>query len=416
MATQHIEMLRKLPFLQDAEPGVVEQLAQAVAEKSFWPGEVVFEEGSTGCEIYLIVEGLVEVWKGQGDEVIMLAKRGPGNLLGEMGFLENSPRFATIRAVEPTRLLELSEETMRSMLSQHPLLLYKVVRLLSSRLRESDLQMITDLQLKNRELTQAYHDLKQAQAALVEKERLERELELACEMQDSILPHTFPKLAGLGFAARSRPARQVGGDFYDVIPLSDGKLGLVMADVSDKGMSAALFMALTHSLIHVEAGRSDSPRQVLLNVHHWLLEMSKAKMFVTVFYGVLDPARGTLRYARAGHDYPLLYHAGAGVCQSLEAKGTLLGFLEMVNLEEANVDMHPGDVLVMYTDGITDVVSPAGELFGRERLRNAVCAANGPDAQGLCDFIFERVARFQAEAVQYDDMALLVVKSEAMPL
>ena len=286
-------------------------------------------------------------------------------------------------------------------------------QVLSARLRQSDLQMVADLQRKNQELAQAYRSLREAQVALVEKERLERELELARELQQSILPRQFPPLPGFSFAARSRPARQVGGDFYDVIPLSKGRVGLVMADVSDKGMAAALYMALTHSLIHAEAKRSSSPRRVLLSIHSLLLEISQADMFVTVFYGVLDPAQRTLRYARAGHDRPLLFSPSIGECRFLTADGTLLGCVEKVNLEEARVDLRPGDLLVLYTDGITDANPPTDEFFGVERLRKTICAAGELTAQDLCGLVFEQVDRFQAGAVQHDDMALLIVRADA---
>jgi len=184
---------------------------------------------------------------------------------------------------------------------------------------------------------------------------------------------------------------------------------LVMADVSDKGMPAALFMALTRSLIRAEAKRQDSPRQVLLNVHRLLLEMSRAEMFVTVFYGVLDPARGQLRYARAGHDHPLLFRSGSDQCRSLAAYGMPLGFSEEVDLEEADAALGPGDRLILYSDGIIHAESPAGEFFGLDRLRQTVCSAGPLASQELCDLIFERVSRFQAGAIQFDDMALLLL-------
>ena len=410
MTTVNIEMLRNLPLLEGARPEVVERLAEVAVERSFQPGQVILQEDSTGREVYVIVEGLVEVVKGHGAEEMVIARSGPGDFFGEMALIEDRPRFATIRALEPTRLLELSERDLRSVLVRQPLLLYQVTRVLSARVREADLKMIADLQRKNRELALAYRELQEAQAALVEKERMERELELARELQQSILPQEFPHLPGFNCAARSRPARQVGGDFYDVIPLSKGRVGLVMADVSDKGLASALYMALTRSLIHAEAKHSSSPRQVLLNTHRLLLEMGQADMFVTAFYGVLDSAQGALRYARAGHDRPLLYSPSSGECRLLAADGILLGLVEEVRLEEVDVHLGHGDLLVLYTDGITDANSPAGEFFGVERLRETVSAAGELSAHDLCDLVFEHVARFQAEAVQHDDMALLVVE------
>jgi serine phosphatase RsbU (regulator of sigma subunit) len=305
-------------------------------------------------------------------------------------------------------LLELPEAAMRSLLAEEPQLLYRTVQVLSAKLRESDLQMIADLQRKNEELARAYRELQAAQAALVEKERLERELELAREIQQSILPQELPCRPGFECAARYRPARQVGGDFYDVIPLAGGRVGLVMADVSDKGIAAALFMALTRSLIRAEARRSSLPQQVLTDVHKLLLEISESNMFVTVFYGVLDPAEGTLRYVRAGHDRPLLLSPARSACRFLEGDGMFLGVVESLTLEEVHMELQPGDLLVLYTDGVTDAHAPSGELFGAERLQRAVCAAGRPSAQDICDRVFARVEQFQAGAVQYDDMALLV--------
>jgi serine phosphatase RsbU (regulator of sigma subunit) len=413
MTIVSIEVLRSLTFLKEANTDIIEGLVEAAVERSFQSGQIIFQEGSTGRELYLIVEGTIEVVKGHGADEMVLARHGPGDFFGEMSFIEDNPRFATIRALEPTRLLEFSEQNLRSVLLRQPQLLYGMVQELSARLRRADMQMIADLQRKNRDLTQAYRELQEAQAALVEKERLECELELARELQQSILPHEFPDLKEFSFAARSRPARQVGGDFYDVIPLSGGRVGLIMADVSDKGMSAALYMALTRSLIHAEAKRSSSPRKVLLSVHRLLLDMSQADMFVTVFYGVLDPAQSNLRYARAGHDRPLLFSPTTGEWRFLTGKGTALGFVEEVSLEEVGVDLRPGDLLIFYTDGITDANSPAGEFFGSERLRKTVCAAGGLGADDMCDHIFEHVDQFQTGAVQHDDMALLVVKANA---
>jgi len=413
MTIVSIEVLRSLTFLKEASTDTIEGLVEAAVERSFQQGQIIFQEGSTGRELYLIVEGIIEVVKGHGADEMVLARHGPGDFFGEMSFIEDNPRFATIRALEPTRLLEFSEQNLRSVLLRQPQLLYGMVQELSARLRRADMQMIADLQRKNRDLTQAYRELQEAQAALVEKERLECELELARELQQSILPHEFPDLKEFSFAARSRPARQVGGDFYDVIPLSGGRVGLIMADVSDKGMSAALYMALTRSLIHAEAKRSSSPRKVLLSVHRLLLDMSQADMFVTVFYGVLDPAQSNLRYTRAGHDRPLLFSPTTGEWRFLTGKGTVLGFVEEVSLEEVSVDLRPGDLLIFYTDGITDANSPAGEFFGSERLRKTVCAAGGLGADDMCDHIFEHVDQFQTGAVQHDDMALLVVKANA---
>jgi serine phosphatase RsbU (regulator of sigma subunit) len=384
MTTKVIGILQNLHFMEGASLNVLKQLARGVKVRNINPGQVIMDEGSIGRDMFLILEGIVEVVKGQGKDSTVLASRGPGDVIGEMGFIESR--------------------------IQEPQLLQRVIQVISARLRESDLQMIADLHLKNQELEKAYQELKEAQFELIEKERLERELELARELQQSILPKEFPHLPGLDFAARNSPARQLGGDFYDVIQLNNKRVGIVIADVADKGIVAALYMALARSLIRAEAKRNPSPRQVLLGVNKLLIEMSQADMFVTVFYGVLDTVDGAIVYARAGHDPPLLAHPGTSEVQFLQAKGTLLGSVQNIEMEEARVNFLPDDLLVLYTDGIIDANSPNGKFFTIERLLESISRHCSLDPHSLCDLLFEQVVSFQGEASQYDDMTLLVVK------
>src|SRR5581483_955831 len=207
------------------------------------------------------------------------------------------------------------------------------------------------------DLREKVQQLEAAQVEIAKKERLERELELARQVQQNMLPHIFPLLPGVSFYARNEPARQVGGDFYDVFVLDADRVGIVIADVSDKGMPAALFMALTRSLVRAEALRERSPYVVLKRVHRLLLEVVEPSQFVTLFYGVLDLTARTLTYVRAGHDYPLLVRGDNA--SLLRADGTLLGMLndnELILREEV-IPMEHGDRLVLYTDGLTDVVN-----------------------------------------------------------
>ncbi len=254
--------------------------------------------------------------------------------------------------------------------------------------------------------------LEAAQAELVKKERLEREMELARQVQQSVLPHVFPTLPGYTFAAHNRPARQVGGDFYDVIDLDAERFGIVIADVSDKGMPAALYMALTRSLILAEARRECSPQTVLSNVHRLLLELGQPDMFVTVFYGVVKTATRQLTYARAGHDRPLLLRRGSVQC--LEGEGIFLGFpdLEDLNLTQERLDLLPGDRLVLYTDGLTDAQTPDGQFFGTERLSTWLAPRAGLLPDELCQALFDALDAYQGGAEQFDDMTLLVVGVE----
>jgi sigma-B regulation protein RsbU (phosphoserine phosphatase) len=293
---------------------------------------------------------------------------------------------------------------------------------------EADLTMIYANQVavavRNASLIDELQDkiiqLEAAQVELVKKERMEQELALARQVQQSVLPRTFPQIHGYRFAARNLPARQVGGDFYDVIPLGGSRFGVVIADVSDKGMPAALYMALTRSLILAEARRECSPRAVLANVNQILLELGGANMselgepsmFVTVFYGVIDGAARQITYARAGHDHPFLVR-GRDV-QQLGGQGAILGLFEeeFLAMSEERIDLAPGDRLVLYTDGVTDVLSPEDEPFGEERLKAFLKIHGDLSPRELCDATFAELAAYQAGADQFDDMALLVAEVE----
>ncbi|CUS06012.1 putative Phosphoserine phosphatase [Candidatus Promineifilum breve] len=252
--------------------------------------------------------------------------------------------------------------------------------------------------------------LEAAQVEIAQKERLERELELARQVQLSMIPRTFPDVGGVTFAAAYAPARQVGGDFYDVIRLDDERVALVIADVADKGMPAALYMALARSLILAEARRAAAPAEVLGNVNRLLLEVGQENMFVTVFYGVLDRGRGHLTYARAGHDHPFLLRDG-GIAP-LQGRGMALGLFAapLFHVSEETMALRPGDRLVLYTDGLTDVVGPDGEMLGRERLMARLPAYAGHAPAMMCRALFDDLAAYRRDEGQFDDMAVLVVE------
>jgi sigma-B regulation protein RsbU (phosphoserine phosphatase) len=296
------------------------------------------------------------------------------------------------------------------LLHRQPGLVYKMVRVLSLRLEQQQNRTIRDLQEKNLQLTQAYERLKAAQAHLIEKEKMERELEVARGIQQSMVPRKLPHLPGFDFGARMMPARAVGGDFFDFIPLSESTLGIVIGDVSGKGVPAALFMALTSNLLRAEARRTSSVGDALRHVHQQLLEINDAGMFVSLLYGVLNGTTREFRYARAGHELPLLSDARGELVALSYTDGQPLGVLDEILLDEQTVVLPSGSTVLFYTDGVTDVQDAQGNRFGLERLRQALLAQRSAPAQALCDTLLEMTAAYHAATPQYDDITLVAVQ------
>jgi len=247
------------------------------------------------------------------------------------------------------------------------------------------------------------------QREMAERERLERELQLAHEIQMTFMPSQPPDLAGWELAFAWRAARQVAGDFYDFFKLAGGRLGLVIADVADKGMPAALFMALTRTLMRAAALEETSPAAALARVNDLLVPDAQHGMFVTVFYAVLSLATGELTYANAGHNLPLLLRSSRQKLAWLEKGGMALGVMEGIQFGERSISLGPDDCVVFYTDGITEALSPEGHMYGEGRLQAAVQSAECSSAQAMLDGIDLSLAAFVGSGVPSDDRTLMVL-------
>ncbi len=245
-----------------------------------------------------------------------------------------------------------------------------------------------------------------------ERQRLERELQLAREIQRTFMPDELPQLPDWELAVIWRAARQVAGDFYDVFELSDKYLGLVVADVADKGMPAALFMALTRTLMRAAALEERSPAAALERVNHLLTPDAKHGMFVTAIYGVLSLETGELAYANAGHHPPLLLRSGWEDVQQFEKGGMALGVLADIEFEQEVITLGPGDTVVLYTDGVTEAFSPAGEIYGPRRLRESIRAAADSSAQTMLDRMTSAVLDFYGDAPPSDDLTVMVLRRQ----
>lgn len=248
--------------------------------------------------------------------------------------------------------------------------------------------------------------------AKVQRERLERELQMAREVQASLLPQRLPQIPGFQLAASWHAAREVAGDFYDVFPLPEGRWGLVIGDVSDKGAPAALYMTMVHSLIRATAGYTASPAETLLIVNKSLAANSASVMFVSVFFGVLEPQACSLVYANAGHDPPLLLRLSRNI-ERLVRTGPIIGVFEGIALADKQVDLEAGDALLAYTDGVTDALNAEGQEYGAARLADIAGQVTATAAACLVQIESDLTA-FIGHEPQMDDITLLVIKSDAV--
>jgi serine phosphatase RsbU (regulator of sigma subunit) len=247
-------------------------------------------------------------------------------------------------------------------------------------------------------------------AEAARREQIEQELRLAHLIQQRFLPEGLPQVPGWRVDAAYRPARAVGGDFYDLIELPDGQVGVVVGDVSDKGVPAALVMASIHSILRAEAPRLVAPAKVLERANQLLVAETPVSMFVTCVYAVLDPASGRLRWANAGHDLPLL-RTESGVAQ-LHATGMPLGMLPGSSYEEKSTEVPPGGVLLFNSDGITEAHGPGREMFGSARL--ATLAARRLDGAALIRLLLDELHQFTGpDWEQEDDITLVALERAA---
>lgn len=400
-------LLRGAPLLANLSDAELSRLAQAFHRRTFPAGAVLFREGDPGDRFSILLSGEIEIIKALGTaEERLLAMIGPGDFLGEMSLLEpGGLRSASARARGEVVWAEMTPVEFQSLLRRQSDLSLHLVQELNRRLRRSEADTIRDLQAKNQALTQAYLELQQAQSALIEKEIIERELEIARVIQESILPKQIPAPPGWQITAHWQPARSVSGDYYDFLPYPDGRLGLLIADVTGKGVSAALVMAVTCSVLRAVVGSEISPGAVLERVNNLLCPYMPRGMFVTCLYGLLDPTSGVLRFANAGHNLPL--KIAQGVVHEVRATGMPLGLLPGMTYEENETLLQPGNGLLLYTDGIVEAHNPNREMFGIPRLQAYL--AEIPFNPEVVNYLLARLAEFTGSDWEQEDDVTFVV-------
>jgi serine phosphatase RsbU (regulator of sigma subunit) len=418
------ERLRSVPIFDGFSDGDLQHLAENVKERHLEEAEVLFYQGDEGLDTFVILDGALEVITYVDGEEIRLEVRLTGEIIGEMAPIDNSPRSATVRAVRASKVAILNLESFYSLLLSDSVLAVEMLKRGTSRLRSTSQQMIEGLETKNAELLKAYQDLKAAQAELIHLNRIQEELAVARRIQKFFLPRTIPQPEGWQVAAFNRGAQEIGGDFFDCIELAGDRLGLVVADACGKGVPAAMFVALTRSLLRAssQAPWALSREENFLDLDSivtgalWFTndyaarEHGESNMFVTVFFGLLDPRNGQLFFVNAGHNPPLVIAPGGASVRELESTTLPVGIIEEQTYEALETTIEVGDMLVCFSDGVTEAMNKAGEPYGDERFVDLLREHADYDAADMVSLIVQSIDDYANGAPQADDITILVTK------
>ena len=409
-------IIGQVPLFSTLPEDELRHLAQTLRPEIVAPGMILFREGERGDRFYIVLEGEIEIVQAIGTaDQRLIAVRGPGQYVGEMSLIHRDGlRTASARAHTTAATLVMTRADFDALLQRQPTLAYEMVRVLSLRLQQAHNTALQDLREKNQALTEALQALQAAQAQIVEKKQLEHELQLAHDMQASLLPRAAPRLPGWEIAASWLPARNVSGDFYDFIPLDLGDgapdWGLAIADVAGKGMPAALFMAVSRSIVRASLAAARSPAEGITQANRLIAADADRGMFVTLFYAQLNPMTGEMTYVNAGHN-PAWWHAfEQDAWIELTGTGMALGIIDVHTLQQRTVQLCPGDFVLLYTDGLTDVANAQGEWLGADPVRRVLQAHRDASAAEIIAAVEQLVTRFRGDQAPFDDITLMVVK------
>ena len=391
---QHkVEQLRRSNLLQGSSDALLERLAQQIKTVKVASGDKVIEKGEIGQEMYIVANGRVRVH----DNDLVLTYLNTNDLFGEVAALSKEKRTASITAEEDSTLYRLDQEALYEVLTEFPEVAKSIIKMLC----EKERNIIND-----------------ATKGALQVQLFERELEIGRDIQQSFLPECLPVIDGWDIKGYLRPAKEVAGDFYDFFHIEESDtVGIVIGDVCDKGVGAALFMSLFRSLLRYtsmfEQGDSNrSPveklQTIIQNTNQYIASThQRSNMFASVFFGLLDPISGRLVYVNAGHEAPLLISAD-GSQQQLDPTGPVMGLFADARFTVKSVDIDVGGRLFAYTDGVSEAKNTADKQFGEDKVHDLFVQHQG-NCSTLLDMIVTQVDEFAGSRGQYDDMTMIAL-------
>jgi sigma-B regulation protein RsbU (phosphoserine phosphatase) len=424
------QVLALHPTFRHFDRVALREVAARCGSATFAAGVTIMRQGDPGNFAYLILEGEAEVFVEIPAGRIPMATLGRHHIIGELGAFTDMPRTATVVARTDLTALRVESDAMMGLAAEYPVIAVAVIAELGRRLHsmnmplayltyaagalardEYDPALLTELTEQQGELANFARVFANMAAEIRDKQQRRREMEAAADLQKSILPGPLAQngaARAIDLHAEMHPARDIGGDFYDYFLVGEKRLVVTVADVSGKGIPAALFMAVSRTVLRSIAGNDDMAA-AMRDANRLLSAENDACMFVTVFYGVLDLANGVLRWCNAGHNPPYLLRA-AGGRELLRATGVPFG-IDPVGFHRIGESvLMPGDGLFLYSDGITEAFNPAGELYGNARLERVLDQSRGQGAAAIVAEILADTSCFAADAEQSDDITCLALR------
>ena len=395
-----------------------------LTEEVFPAGYVVVEENAPGDTLYIIQGGQVQVSRRLHDgQEQVLRRLGPGEFFGEMALLDNQPRSARVSTGTATTLLAVTRQRFNTLIEQHPTVAINFLKAIAAQLRlqyreqaillREKHDLVEELAAKNAALERALAELRAAMATVAEHERVKRDLEIAHDIQQQMLPATFPHATGLGLHAVTVPATWVGGDFYDAIRLGRDRVGVLLGDVSGKGIPAALQMARLMGEFRTCVQHCADPQNVMQVLNGLLCQRNlRFGAFVTVQYLVFDLGQRRMQFICAGHPPILLRHADGQIEPLGAAPNIPLGIDDTFTYHQEDRQLGAGETLLLYSDGTYERRNPQGEQLGLPRLAQLFAALPDSSPEAVIRAIQEALEAFGDASGPHDDATLLCAHVE----
>jgi phosphoserine phosphatase RsbU/P len=419
------------PMGDSSAPETLAAMIQGIAATRIEAGDPLMRQGEQSGEAYVIAEGTVRVVADTTYGAVPLATIHAPKLIGEIGALSTQPRTASVIAVTPLTVHVIPRSRLIAFGQENPQFLTAVIAQLGKQLdgmnrtlslysnalaalesREFDTRILDDLANPSPQLAEFSAAFRKFAQEIVGKRRRQDELASAAIIQQSYLP-SHDVLANaedaLKLHARMRPARNVGGDLYDFFPLDDDRVVIAIGDVCGKGIPASMFMAVVMTVLRVAAHEESSPEAIVARANAVLSRDNITTMFATLFFGVLDLRDGTLEYCNCGHNAPIIL-GGDGKISTLRETGLPLALFPERSATAKAVRLTSSDLLVLFTDGVTEAMNPAKEEFSDERLLETVRAARHLGTEEVVEIIFREVDSFAQDAEQADDITCLALR------